>query len=126
MNQRPSIPGAVPGDALLQGMGPSVDWQDGHEWRALRDLRHTYAVHRHDRREELYDNGADPLQQRNLVGDARFQPVLADMRQRLSLRMQRISDDFAPISWYRDHWTGQGRVRRGARDADRAWSECLR
>jgi arylsulfatase A-like enzyme len=120
------LPGPVPRDALLQGMGPSVDWQDGHEWRALRDPRHTYAVHRHDRREELYDNTADPLQLRNLVEDVSSRPLLDNMRRRLSLRMQQIHDDFAPITWYRDHWTSRGRILRGARDGDAAWPTFLR
>jgi arylsulfatase A-like enzyme len=34
-----------PEAVLLQGTGACADWEDGHEWRALRDKRFTYATY---------------------------------------------------------------------------------
>ncbi|MDY7010605.1 MAG: sulfatase, partial [Planctomycetota bacterium] len=62
-------PGPEPKAAFLQRMGPSVDWDDGFEWRALRDKRYTYALQRAGRREFLFDNRRDPHQMRNLASE---------------------------------------------------------
>ena len=107
--------GPEPEAALLQGMGPSVDWDDGFEWRALRDKRHTYAVHRVDGHEELYNNGNDPLQMRNLVAVPAAAPALDHMRRRLGDRMSELDDTLEPVTWYRDRWIEGGQVLRGAR-----------
>ena len=45
-------------------MGTTAAWVDGHEWRALRSKRYTYALYRADRSELLFDNQADPYQMR--------------------------------------------------------------
>lgn len=108
-------PGPEPEAAFLQGMGPSVDWDDGHEWRALRDKRYTYAIYRAEGREELYDNLADPLQMRNLVDEPEAAPALRGMRCQLKARMEGLGDMFEPVAWYRDHWVREGKVVRGAR-----------
>ncbi|NQU20645.1 MAG: sulfatase, partial [Candidatus Nealsonbacteria bacterium] len=42
------IEGPEPEAALMQNTGACAAWQDGHEWRALRDKRFTYAVYRRD------------------------------------------------------------------------------
>ena len=34
-----------PTAALMMICGATADWQDGHEWRALREPGHTYAVY---------------------------------------------------------------------------------
>ena len=53
----------------MQGMGTTAAWQDGTEWRALRDDRFTYAIYHRDRSELLFDNRADPYQMKNLAGE---------------------------------------------------------
>ncbi len=108
--------GPEPTAAFLQGMGPSVDWDDGHEWRALRDRRYTYAVHRADGREELYDNLRDPLQMENRIADPAAAAVRDRLRAELCARMDALGDTFRPVTWYREHWIRDGyAIERGAR-----------
>ncbi|MBF0244676.1 MAG: sulfatase [Planctomycetes bacterium] len=107
-------PGPEPQAALLQGMGPSVDWDDGHEWRALRDKRHTYAVDRQGC-EHLFDNQADPLQLTNLVSHPAFGAVLKNLRTQLHKHMEQLGDTFESATWYRDHWIEKGQIVRGAK-----------
>ena len=109
-------PGPEPEAAFLQGMGPSVDWDDGFEWRALRDKRYTYARFRAGGQEELYDNAADPLQLINLVNAPEEEENLARLRRQLNARMTDLNDSFKPITWYRDNWIQNGRIQRGARE----------
>ena len=54
--------GPEPNAAFLQGCGAVAAWQDGHEWRALRDKQFTYAIYRVDGRELLFDYLNDPFQ----------------------------------------------------------------
>lgn len=54
--------GSGPDAAYLQGMGTTAAWQDGTEWRAMRDKQYTYGIYRRDGRELLFDNIADPYQ----------------------------------------------------------------
>ena len=106
--------GLEPEAALLQGMGHTYLWQDGFEWRGLRDKRYTYAVHRADRREELYDNLADPYQTRNLAGDPAWSGLAERFRTKLARRMDALGDTFEGCTWYRDHWTEDRRILRSA------------
>ena len=62
--------------AFLQNTGPCAIWGDGHEWRAVRDRKFTYAIFRLDGKEELYDNQSDPYQMNNLVQNDNYQEVL--------------------------------------------------
>jgi len=105
-----------PDAAFCQGMGPSVDWDDGFEWRAVRNKRYTYAVLRQDRQEFLFDNISDPLQTRNLVG----QPGHAEVRGKLSRWMQQkmtnLGDTFQAVTWYRDQWIDDGAIISSAKD----------
>ncbi len=71
---------------------------DHHEtgpWRGVRTKTHTYVEDEHGPW-LLYDNGADPWQQTNLIGA----PESEDVRRRLAVElaawMQRIGDDGAP------------------------------
>jgi arylsulfatase A-like enzyme len=98
-------PGREPEAALLQGMGHTYLWQDGFEWRALRGKRFTYAVHRADGREELYDNLNDPHQVRNLAADPTYADVVRHLQSLLRRRMEELGDSFEACTWYRDHWT---------------------
>ena len=102
--------------ALLQGMGHTYLWIDGFEWRALRDKRYTYAVYRRDGAELLFDNLADPLQNKKLINNPAFRKVADKSRSRLKERMEELNDNFEKCSWYRDHWTDCNRnILRGAR-----------
>ena len=95
--------------ALLQGMGVSVDWLDGHEWRAIRTRRYTYGVFR-DGNEELYDNREDPLQKKNLAGIGAYDSLLQDLQRRYSERLARTDDHFMNMTWYRDNWIKEGTI----------------
>ncbi|MFW6164285.1 MAG: sulfatase-like hydrolase/transferase, partial [Planctomycetota bacterium] len=108
-------PGPEPDAALLQGTGTTAAWRDGHEWRALRDKRYTYAVYRRDRSELLFDHQADPFQTTNLAADPEHADTLARFRQRLKACLAAIADTFEACTWYRDHWTRDRNILRGAR-----------
>jgi arylsulfatase A-like enzyme len=98
-------PGPEPEFALLQGMGHTYLWNDGFEWRALRDKQFTYARYLTDGKELLFDNKNDPLQKTDLTADAAHAGKLAELRRKMQAKMAAIHDDFKPCSWYRDHWT---------------------
>ncbi|MEZ4710989.1 MAG: sulfatase [Caldilineaceae bacterium] len=106
--------GAEPEAAFLQGMGATAIWEDGHEWRALRDKQYTYAVFRADGGEYLFDNVADPLQMQNLVGDAQYTETLDRLRTMLRSRMAELNDTFEACTWYRGHWTADRIILRTA------------
>ena len=106
--------GKEPEAAFLQGMGPSVDWDDGFEWRALRDKQYTYAIEKH--RESLYNHREDPLQLHNLANNPDQARTIQHYRDQIRTRMDALNDTFEPITFYRDHWIENGRVIRGARD----------
>ena len=108
-------PGPEPEFAFLQGMGHTVAWADGFEWRALRDKQFTYALYRSDGQELLFDNVADPRQARDLAADAGHQAKLAELRGKLKRKMAELGDTFEACSWYRDHWTQDRIILRGAR-----------
>ncbi len=93
-----------PDCALLMGTGATACWEDGHEWRAVRDKQYTYAVFRSDGQELLFDNLADPYQMHNLAEDPAFAAVKADLQHKMQAKMARIGDDFAPSSFYQQHW----------------------
>lgn len=98
-------PGPEPEAALMQNTGACASWQDGYEWRALRDKRHTYAVYRRDGRELLFDNEQDPYQMRDLSADSGSRGALDRLRALLRKRMTEIGDTNEASTWYRDHWT---------------------
>jgi len=108
-------PGPEPEAALLQGMGHTYLWKDGHEWRGLRDKRYTYAIYRTDKAELLFDNQADPLQTRNLALDPAHQETLERFRGLLRSRLAELNDTFEACTWYRDHWTVNRNIIRGAK-----------
>ena len=89
----------------MQGMGCTAKWEDGYEWRALRTKQHTYAVHRPDRSEKLFDNIADPFQTRNLIDALESVDLRAQFRAMLQQRMDALNDTFEACTWYRDNWT---------------------
>ncbi len=106
--------GPEPEAALMMGTGATAIFADGHEWRALRSKRYTYAVYRVDGQELLFDNQEDPYQMRNLVDDPAHTAVLAEFRELLRARMAAINDTFEACTWYRDHWTRDRIILRSA------------
>jgi arylsulfatase A-like enzyme len=97
--------GPEPDAALMQCTGATAAWQDGYEWRALRDKRFTYAVYRLDRQELLFDNQQDPYQMTNLTRDPAYNSTVSHFRELLRTRMSALHDTFETCTWYRDHWT---------------------
>jgi arylsulfatase A-like enzyme len=107
-------PGREPEAALLQNTGACAAWEDGHEWRALRDKRYTYAKYRVDGRELLFDNVADPAQMRDLAAEPAHRTTLERFRRILATRMTAINDTFPASTWYRDHWIEDRIIKRTA------------
>ncbi|MEQ9409928.1 MAG: sulfatase [Fuerstiella sp.] len=104
-----------PDFAFLQGMGHTFQWKDGFEWRAVRDQRFTYARYLVDGEEMLFDNRNDPEQSTNLASSPQFSDDLKRMRQWLAEKMLATRDEFRPCTWYRDNWTENRVILRGAR-----------
>ena len=96
--------GPEPRAAFLQNMGACATWEDGHEWRALRDKRYTYAVYRVDGKELLFDNLEDSFQLNNLVDSPAHNKILAEFRKILNEKMMELNDTFEASTWYRDNW----------------------
>lgn len=106
---------AGPDQALLQICGATAVWEDGHEWRALRTARYTYARYRRDGSELLFDRSTDPLQHRNIINDPEQAEALARLRAAMAGKMAELHDGFEASTFYRDHWTdGKRRILRSA------------
>ena len=106
--------GPEPEVAFLQGMGHTYLWEDGFEWRALRDKEFTYAIYRVDGSEFLFHNTSDPCQTTNLVNEPGYQNILEKFRSQLKDRMETLHDTFEQCSWYRDHWVENRIIKRSA------------
>lgn len=65
----------------------------GREYRGLRTLTHTYVAHP-DGPWFLFDNAADPFQQRNLAQDPAFAPLCKELDRRLRKRLEELRDPF--------------------------------
>ncbi|HML46469.1 MAG TPA: sulfatase [Clostridia bacterium] len=96
--------------SLMMCTGPTAAWGDGHEWRAYRTKRYTYAVYKKDGRDLLFDHAEDPHQMRDLAGEAAYAKVLEDLRERMRAKMARINDTFEHTGYYRDHWVDENRI----------------
>ena len=96
--------GPEPEAAFLQGMGHTYLWEDGFEWRALRNREFTYAMYLVDRSELLFHHVSDPLQRINLAKNPDYQDVLNHFRRQLKEKMDSLHDSFERCTWYRDHW----------------------
>lgn len=94
-----------PEAALMQGMGATAVFEDGHEWRALRGKRYTFATYLADGSELLFDNINDPGQLRNLAGDPAQAALLDELRQQLKRRLDALNDSFETCTWYERNWT---------------------
>jgi arylsulfatase A-like enzyme len=106
--------GKEPETAFLQGMGHTYLWEDGFEWRAVRNKQYTYAIYRVDGSEFLFHNATDPLQTTNLINDPAYQDVLHALRKQLNAKMDSLNDTFEACTWYRDHWTENRIITRSA------------
>lgn len=108
--------GPLPPAAFLQNTGACAAWENGHEWRALRDKQYTYAVYRVDKSELLFDNKNDPHQMTNLAAEAKHAGAMKRFRKMLAAKMESLNDTFEQCTWYRDNFTdGNRNIIRGAK-----------
>ncbi len=109
-------PAEEPYGALMMGTGATADWGDGFEWRAFRTKQYTYAVYLRDGEEHLYDDLADPLQMNNLAGNDDHKVVLADIKEKMRMEMERVNDRFHPVDYYRKNWVKDRIIQRTKAD----------
>lgn len=106
--------GPEPEAALLMNTGACASWEDGHEWRALRDKQFTYALYRGSgrlpRKELLFDNVSDPYQMTNLIDTPDYAKVADRFREMLQDRMSELNDTFPASTWYRGRWVDHNRI----------------
>lgn len=102
--------GPEPEAAFLQNTGACAIFENGHEWRALRDKRYTYAKYRVDGAELLFDNINDPYQMKNLAKRPEYQKTIDRFRKMLADKMKLLNDNFELCTWYRDNWTDGNRI----------------
>jgi len=96
---------SAPDAAYLQGMGATASWEEGVEWRAVRDQEFTYAIYHRDGREKLFHNRIDPWQMNDLAQERAFSATLGHYRQMSLTWRKQYNDVFESAGWYRDHWT---------------------
>jgi arylsulfatase A-like enzyme len=84
----------------MMGTAATAIFEDGHEWRALRTKRYTYAVYRLDKTEYLFANASDPLQMKNLISDPAYEGIKQELKKQMYDRMGKIGDRFEASSWY--------------------------
>ena len=107
--------GPEPQTAFLMNTGACAIWEDGHEWRAIRDRRYTYAVYRGGgnknlpRKEMLFDNLKDPYQMRNLIANPAHRRTHEKYKAMLAAKMDQLNDTFPESTWYRGRWTDDNR-----------------
>jgi arylsulfatase A-like enzyme len=109
------LEGPEPQAAFLQNTGACAIWANGHEWRALRDKRYTYAIFRKDKQELLFDNTNDPFQMKNLIDAPAHKATAERFRKMLAGKMKSLNDTFPESTWYRDNWTKNRIILRGAK-----------
>ena len=67
-----------------------------------------------DGEELLFDNKADPIQSKNLSASLAHKKRLVSMREKMNARMAELKDEFKSCTWYRDNWTDDRVVVKGA------------
>jgi len=106
--------GPEPKAALLMNTGACAIWEDGHEWRALRDKKYTYAIFQDRKKEVLFDNIADPYQMNNLISDPAHAEKTRHFRAMLKEKMAELNDTFPTSTWYRENWVQDRTIMRSA------------
>jgi len=99
-------PDPAEGAALIACYHPIADWWHGlggKEYRGLCTERYTYA------RSLagpwlLFDNVQDPYQMNNLVGEAAYASLVADLEARLQRKLDALGDEFLPGLEYCRRW----------------------
>lgn len=102
--------GPEPAFAWMMCTGATADFQDGCEWRAIRDKRYTYAVFQSDQAELLFDNRRDPYQMDNLIGRPAYEPLADAFRQKCRKQLEKHKDVFPPCSYYKGRWVDENRL----------------
>lgn len=103
------IRGAQPDEdraVLIECPSPFGNWTratGGREYRGLRTKHNTY-VRSLNGPWLLFDNQADPYQQHNLIGDARYTALQAQLDTRLTKELKRRGDEFRPGEDYLKKW----------------------
>jgi len=97
---------------LVMNLAPFADNFDGKEYRGLRTSRYTY-VRDLEGPWLLFDDQADPYQQKNLAGQAEYADLQRQLDDQLQAALKRIGDDFRPRQEYLRRW-GYEVDRRGA------------
>ena len=104
--------------AFLMNTGACAIWEDGHEWRAIRDKKYTYAVYRGSenlpRKELFFNNINDPFQLNNLIDNSKYLTKINRFRSYLSDKMNQLNDEFPASSWYLKNWIQDRNIKRTA------------
>lgn len=90
--------------SLLMCTGPTADFYDGVEWRAIRTERYTYGIFKSDSEEHLYDNINDPYQINNLADCEEYAELKNELKAKMLEKMAKINDTFECNTYYRDNW----------------------
>jgi arylsulfatase A-like enzyme len=94
------------GAALIMCPHPFGQWtrkHGGREYRGVRTARHTYAKTL-DGPWLLFDNEADPYQQRNLVDDPAYASLRDELDGKTNALLERAGDDFQHSTRYIERW----------------------
>jgi arylsulfatase A-like enzyme len=103
--------GADPSDgcALIACPSPFGEWErrrGGKEYRGIRTARYTY-VRDLNGPWLLFDNQADPYQEKNLVGQPEHAALQAELDTKLQAKLKKEHDDFRPGPEYIAKWGWQ-------------------
>ncbi len=94
------------GAALIRCPAPFGEWErrnGGREYRGIRTSRYTYV---RDLKGPwlLFDNEADPYQQKNLAGDPEHAKLQSELDARLTRKLTDARDEFRPAADYIKAW----------------------
>ena len=101
-----ALPAGAEDGALLACFQPFGEWHRGRggvEYRGIRSPRYTYC-RKLDGPWLLYDNEADPYQQRNLVNQPDLAEIQHALERLLQRKLQELGDEFRPGRAYVDKW----------------------
>ena len=102
------LTGKTPRDtsALIMCVVPFHQWnyaRGGYEYRGLRTPRYTY-VRTLQGPAMLFDNVADPYQQKNLIADDRYRDLAGKLDKELQQRLRKMNDRFLSGPEYMKMW----------------------